>query len=293
MLKGDRLIYLNRRGKKKKIKKDYHSKSLNNPFFRSKKKDKDKVKSKKRFIPIGFILLFIVAIIYIIFFSSYFQIKNIEVNGLSRVDNYPLLTIVDEQMNSKRWLFFSERNLLIFDATDLEYNIQDKLKLDSIKISKNLPNTLTIEVEERKVAFVWQESETYLFSDSSGCIIREPLLEDELLLEYPILTNDLGLNYLNNLDCIDLDLSYFDAMFNLYDQLKQYAEIDFLNFVLSEERNSLTVDLELGPKVIFNTKEDLLKQVNKLLAIKSEQKEEDFLALEYIDLRFGDLIYFK
>lgn len=293
MLKGDRLIYLNRRGKKKKIKKDYHCKSLNNPFFRSKKKNKDKIKSKKTSLLILILSLFVVTALYVLFFSSYLKIQNIELRGLSRVDNSLLLDIVNRQTQSKRWLFFSENNLLILNVQELNSSIQAEFKLASIKISKNLPNTLLIEVEERKVAFIWKENEDYLFSDSQGCLIREPLLEAELLLDYPVLTNELELNYLDNSDCLDLDASYFETMFDLYDQLQDYSEIDFLYFVLSEERNSLTVDLEFGPKVIFNTKEDLLKQVNKLLAIKVEQKEEDFLALEYIDLRFGDLIYFK
>jgi len=293
MLKGDRLIYLNRRGKKK-IKKDYHNKSLNNPFFRSKKKNRNNEKSKKTSLLIFVFSLLTAFIFYLIFFSSYFQIKNFEIKGLKRIDDYLLSEIISRQMQSYRWIIFSENNLLIFNTKKLDSSIKETLRLESITINKSLPNTLVLNLEERKVAFIWQENEKYLFSDSSGCIIRESLLEDELSIKYPILVNDLSFNYLNNsTDCLDLDLSYLEAMFELYEQLESYPEIGLQYFILSEERNSLTVDLEPGPKVIFNTKDNLLKQLNKLLAIKSEQKEDDFLSLEYIDLRFGDLIYFK
>jgi hypothetical protein len=49
----------------------------------------------------------------------------------------------------------------------------------------------------------------------------------------------------------------------------------------------------MGPKVYFNIKNDLDKQVKKLAVIKCEKPEAEFKVLEYIDLRYGDRVYFK
>jgi len=48
-----------------------------------------------------------------------------------------------------------------------------------------------------------------------------------------------------------------------------------------------------GPKIFFNTEEGIDKQINKLLVIKNEKLKDDFNGKEYIDLRYGDRVYYR
>lgn len=294
MLKGNRLLYLNKRGiKKKRIKKDYQYKSLINPFFRSKKK-KNNNKTKKIYWPFLLFLLIFLSILYFLFFTSYFNIKNIEIRGTQRIENSFFTNLVNEQAQKNRFLFFPQKNLLVFNSSNLKDDLNKKFKLESINVYKNFPKTLILEIQERQVSFIWQNNDSEVFySDNFACLIEENLLEEELAQDYPILKNETNNEYLNNDNCLSLDTSYIESMFELNSYFEEYEEIDLKYFVLGSERHSIIVSLSSGPKAIFNTKDDLLKQVARLIIVKQEQSRDDLLNLEYIDLRFGDLIYFK
>jgi hypothetical protein len=51
--------------------------------------------------------------------------------------------------------------------------------------------------------------------------------------------------------------------------------------------------LKLGPAVYFNIEEDIDKQINKLIIIKNEKIKKDFNKKTYIDLRYGDRVYYR
>ena len=56
-----------------------------------------------------------------------------------------------------------------------------------------------------------------------------------------------------------------------------------------------TIKIKLidGPGIYFNIDENLKQQLDKLLVIKNEKIKDDFLTKQYIDLRFGDSVYFR
>ncbi|MHB8903687.1 MAG: hypothetical protein ACYC40_01100, partial [Patescibacteria group bacterium] len=90
----------------KKIKKDYQAKNLRNPFFH---KVKQGTKKKHRFLFfLAFIILFILTF-WFFGFSSFWNLKNIEVSGLTRCSDNDLKKIVADQSESRCYLFFKEK----------------------------------------------------------------------------------------------------------------------------------------------------------------------------------------
>lgn len=280
---------------RKKIRKDYQHKVLNNPFFRArqKKKMRNNKASLKLYLYLLAIFIILGLLIYFFAFSSFLRIKNINIEGLERTQADSLNELIHNQTTKKRFLVFPENNLIFFNAEDLRQQLNQGFRFEEVNIFKKFPKTLRLEIKERSLAFIWRQQAANIFSDSQGCLIKEAFVSEEALSQYPILESELEIEYLGANDCLDLEQYYFDALIDLFKLLLDHQDLAPARFILSNERNSLIMDLVNGPNIIFNTKDDLLKQVNKLIIIRQEQSDEEFLKLEYIDLRFGDLIYFK
>jgi cell division septal protein FtsQ len=232
-------------------------------------------------------------LIYFVAFSSFFKIKNINIEGLERTQVEMINNLVKIQTTQKRFLIFPENNLIFFNLEDLRQTLNQEFRFKEVQIFKKFPKTIQLEIKERSPAFIWRQKNINIFSDDQGCLIKEAVISDKAFFKYPILESELEIEYLGSNDCLDLDQHYFNALIELFELLLSHQDLTPARFILSNERNSLIMDLANGPNIIFNTKDDLLKQINKLIIISQEQSDEEFLRLEYIDLRFGDLIYFK
>jgi len=295
MIAGKSSPYLARRAKKFKcVKKDYQHKNLHNPFFHKHQgKSSKNNKRKGYYFYLFFILLLFFILFYLFLFSNLFSLKEVKINGVSRIAENNLSDLVWRQVEEKRLGFLKQNNLLLFKTDELQAGLAADFSFDSVNIYKKWPHTVVVSVNERGLSFIWRDKESRFFSDSRGCLIKETSVLDENLAQYPVLTSISNQDYVNNKNCLSLDESYLSAVFTLYDKFKNYPDLSLREFLLDGAFNTLQVKLQNGPNILFNIKDDLDKQLNKLLVIKQEKGDDYFKSLEYIDLRYGDRAYFK
>lgn len=294
MMKGKRSPYLARRGNKlKKVKKDYQCKKMNNPFFRQRQKQKVKRGQGRYCLILALIAVTIIGLMYLFFMSPVFALRNVRVDGISRMAPQEIEARVWQQSQTRRFWPFKQSNLIFFKTEDIKKTLLENYSFDSLNVYKKWPHSLVISANERKFSFIWRDKNGQNFSDSQGCIIREAAVSPSDLTAYPILETADNQERLDDDDCLKLDESYLRSMFVLSDKLKAYPELKVDRFLLEGEANTLKADLNLGPNILFNVKEDADKQVNKLIIIKQDKPASEFNGLEYIDLRYGDRAYFK
>jgi len=295
MLKGKSSPYLARRAKKFKcVKKDYQHKTLHNPFFHKRQQKPGVSKNKfRRYFVFFFIILIFSALLYLFCFSSLFSLRQVKIEGVSRIPEAELADFAWQQSQGRRALIFKQSNLLFFQEETLATALSENFSFDSLRVYKRWPHTLVISAGERSLAFIWRDKSGQSFSDSGGCLVPEASLTEGDVANYPILEASGDLDYLDDKDCLEIDEAYLRALFALYEKMRSYPELKVNRFLLEGAFNTLKADLASGPNILFNVKEDLDKQLNKLVIIKQEQEPEQFNALEYIDLRYGDRAYFK
>jgi len=220
-------------------------------------------------------------------------LQNVQVNGLTRSSGNELVALAWAQSEEPRLVVFRQSNLFFFEDDELRKDLNKNFSFAQVEIKKKWPHTLVINVEERALAFIWQDGIGKHFSDRKGCLIPEvqPSSEDEKI--YPILQSSIEENYIQEDNCLEIDDNYLASMLDLDSQLRVYEHLAVQNYILEAEFNTLTLDLRNGPNVYFNIKNDLEKQVKKLEIIKREKPEAEFQVLAYIDLRYGDRVYFK
>ena len=276
------------RGKNKRIKKDYQSKNLKNPFF--KKKEKKKTGNFKKYFLV-LILILIIAVAWFFLASSVWRLKNIVVEGLTRIDSSEIKNIAWSREDNRRWLFFKESNFFLFQADALQEEILDKYNFANLEIKKKIPGTISIKISERPYAFIFQEGSTYLYASNDGYVIKEAVVSPEDMSKYFILENKSNSISINEKDKITLKDDYLNFIFSLNQLLSAYQDLPIEKFIIDQELNSVIVKFIDGPAVYFNVKDDLNKQVEYLSLVKKEKIGDNFNKTNYIDLRYGSKIF--
>lgn len=276
------------------IKKDYQTKNLKNPFFRSNKNSKSKSGRGFSFVIVSFLLL-IFAIIYTLFFSPLFRITNIEIRGLGRLPQSAILQRVLEQQNKNIYIFLNQKNLLSFDKKSAELDLQTNFNFSKITIRKKIFHKLLIEIEERPYAFIWQEKDQQgtvqnYYSDSKGFIIRDSQVNQEDLKKFPIIENQTPESLIEN-DYLEIDPDYLNFIFSLRNEADKNSETLINKFIISQEINTIKISFQNGLLAFFNVKDDITKQLEKFLVVKREKIKDNIDKVNYVDLRYGDKVY--
>ena len=240
---------------------------------------------------IGVLIIFI-CLFWLTLFSSVFKIKKIEINGLIRIAPTEIEDLVWQQSKTRKFLIFPQANLLAFSKKELKKSLSDKYSFTEIIIHRHLPRTIILDIQEKSYAYIFCEAEKYYYADIDGHIINEinPLEIKEK--KYPLIENNGSGQILNNK--INLDVNQLDFILNIFSTLKDNSHnLVIEKFIIDKELNTVKIKLIDGPKIFFNTEEGIDKQINKLLVIKNEKLKDDFNGKEYIDLRYGDRVYYR
>lgn len=299
-----------RRGKKI----DYHNRDLSNPFFRQKKKKRinfstETIPLKKKFSIAGIGIIFFGAI-WLIGFSSIFSIKKIEINGLVRIPQQEIENSIWQQTKLNKFLFIPQKNLIFFNKKTIIDKLSADYSFEKIFVNKKFLHTLSIDIQEKSYAFIWNEADKYYYTDMDGYLINEISPLDIKEKKYPIISNE-GENKINSetqdgLGKININnniINYITNLSNIFpsdsgeqkegSDAPKILKIEKFAINLDKEPNTVKVILVSGPVILFNTTESPEKQIEKLLLIKNEKLKDDFYNKQSVDLRYGSSIYYR
>ena len=281
-----------RKNRRYQIKKDYQSKSFKNPFFRTDKTDHKKRSLSLKVYVIG-ILIIIFFILYGLFLSPLFMISNIKINGLGRLPESAISQRLWDQTNNKSIWPLKQKNILLFDKKKAETDLIANFNFSKVKISKKLFHTISVDIEERPYAFIWSESGQNYYSDSKGYIIRDSVVKTDDLKKFPIIQNDTPNTLIEN-DYLKVDQNYLTFIFAVKSALEKDPDMSTMpidRFMISQELNMIKVRFQNGLLAYFNTKDDISKQIDKLVVVKNQKIKDNLSKVNYVDLRYGDKVY--
>lgn len=155
-----------KKGNKKK-KKNLKNKKTNNPKTESAKQNHKKKKRKKKKINkkvLGFfsILLLIIGIIVAALTAPIFNITEIQVKGNSKVATNTIISLSGLK---------SGENIFKFNSS-IEQKIKENRYIDTVQVSRKLPGTVNIIVEEREVKYQVNLINSYVYIDKNGYILE-------------------------------------------------------------------------------------------------------------------------
>lgn len=272
----------------RKIKKDYQSKNLCNPFFRQPQKNL----SRKMFFVITLLILLFISFLFWFFLGApLWRIQNLQIEGLTRINREEIEGRVKEQMLSSGALFFTQENIYLFDKEKFREDVLSAYNFSDLEIVKKLPKTLLIKISERPYSFIFQQGSDYFYASRDAYAIPEVAVSEEDKQKYFILENRSANNLIATAGKISLPDAYLEFIFSLADYLKNSQEVQAEKYIIDVELNTVKVKFKDGPEVYFNIKNEASAQLDKLILVKKEKIKDNFSKTNYIDLRYGDKIF--
>ena len=235
------------------------------------KPNKENIKNEKATLGL---ILFIAVILIPIFIllsdwfrtSDLFSIKTIKIKGNTSISNKEILILSQIE---------AQANLFVFNADLCETRIREHPKILSAKITKHLPNKITIEITERKpIAIVNADSLYYI--DANGVIWQKNQKE---YFDLPFIS---GIPKNSLLIGEKLKIDNIDEIIELINITKRD---DIISEIIADSTNDIIFyTLDKGYKVYLgknNFGKKLVYLHKVLLALKEIKKD-----VKYIDLRF-------
>jgi len=252
------------------------------------------------------ILLISGLIVYFLFFSNYSEIKDIKI---SKITDYKLiseqeLTEMIDPLIKKRGLIFSQKHILIFKTDDLKEIMTNDSRINVFSVEKDWPNTLIIKIAESKpvaslISFA-NNKNSYL--NSQGQVIYASTNVDfttpnEAKKNENEAKNEVLPIFYDKTEVNLTDLGYVELLKNVLglincDILSQ-NEIKAELVNITEKGSIFEVEIITHEKwrILINSEADFDQQIDNL-TLTLKQKIEDRNDLDYIDLRFGEIIWY-
>ncbi len=286
------------------LRQDYQKKKYKNPYYSPKKKKSGSQKVRRIIILLVLATVFILAIISRL---DYFKIKNISILGNNFISESEIREMASLQSEKNKFIIFPQSNILFFSKGQLEKTISEKYYLNSLQIDKIFWHEIKIMVSEKPIKLIYSTNQKKYFIDDNGNIINEygPGKSDrkeqdgDLEIVRPVSqAANLPIIYDKNNDVAEigsqiLSKDYVAFLLNIDQAIKDEADFKIKEYQLPELKGTdLIAITNQGWEIRFNVNDSYLSQI-KLLFLVLKDKVKDRSNLEYIDLRFGDKIYYQ
>lgn len=268
---------------KVKVKKDYQKKKFVNPYF-DKKVNIDRGFNTKFYLKI----LGVVLILYILIYSNFLRINNIEVQGTDMIRQDEFRQTVENRLNDWRWYLFPQRNLLLMSKSKLSRGITEKYSLNSLKIDRGW-KSIKIIIEERASHIIVFNNQNFYFLNQDGAINRQISKQEaeQYWDRFPVL--NIGERNVNIGDEI-ASKEIAEFILKLDEEIRN-SSLDIHGYELREEEE-LSLVAKAGWRAYFDINTDIKLSVENLILVLDE-KVDNQSNLEYIDLRFGNKVFYK
>jgi cell division protein FtsQ len=226
-------------------------------------------------------------LIYFLFFSDFFQIKEIVISGQNRVKREEIEKVIKENLE-KKFFVFKGNNIFFANLDQVKNEILKKFpQIEELEFKRKIPDKLLVNVREKKeVALFFQNEKTFLL-DENGIIFEEATPEVQLLkIESFINRGELVLGEkVIEKETLTKILEIEKKLKDLNISLEKVSIIseDNLHFKTKEDW-----------EIFIDPQKDTDWQITKLkVALENAIPKERIGDLEYIDLRFGNFAYPK
>lgn len=235
-----------------------------------------------------FTILIVGASFYLIFFSEVLKIKFISFE----INDYPLVKIdellLKNEINkilSKRFYFLTFDNILFFNKKEIEKILSQDKKIENFKVIRIFPRQIKIKIS------VWQPEAIFCSSNKEYFLLNKNGQPIKNISENEAVLSDLVIIE----DKTDKEGRNFPFLF-IFDFIKKTNNFDFkINKIEIFKKNGVLEYQAITSenwKIYFNPEENLNEQINNLSLVLREKIINRF-KLEYIDLRFGNRVFYK
>jgi len=285
----------------KKQKQFYPAKKSNVPLKSQEFLDRENKRQRSLFLRVLFDLLFLAFVgvaIFVLFFSPFLQITNVQVQGTNEISSGDIGQVVNAQLSGKYLKAIPKNNFILFSNRQAENAIKAQFKkVATVAIIKKFPDTLTVTITERQSLLVWCAGDACFLIDENGiAYATADFTSPEVTENHLVKLTDTGGKPVAIGDKV-LDGDFLAYVSQIRAALKNTASIDITQDYSTPAAVSQEADVAMpgGMRLLFSMSYPLDEAVKNLKLFLTKQNFPQPLEdqLEYIDLRSENKIFYK
>ena len=262
------------------------------------KKPREKNRPKKhgvRRILFYFIsVIFLGALIYVLFFSSLMSITKIKISGNKNITQQLLLRQINPQISGKYFQLLNKNNFLLIKTSRIKKILSSQfVQIRKIEIKKKFPSYLEINIIERiPTLIVCSHNQKYIL-DENGQVYDKI---DSLPKKDLIILTDKSHRPISLGDYL-LDKKYLSYILKIKKMVEEETGLKLKNnfWTPSLISGDIRTETQTGWKIYFNEQNSLSEEVEMLKAVLNKKitSVTQRAKLDYIDLRIKNKVYYK
>ncbi len=254
---------------------------------------KHRIKKKKpilenNFFGGFFIFLFLIlGSTYLFVFHPFFQVDSISFTKKGDIDEDLLSKIIDKQIE-KNWFFLDSKSIFLISGKDIEKNITEEVSLiEDIEVIKSFPSEIIIRGKSRTPFAIWcsRESEEYChYVDRNGVLFSEIEI---FIKDFVVYVEEKEASFGEKIISKDM----INSLYSMKEKIQKEG-LNLSYFKIHDERKIEAITKK-GMRIYFSKEQEKMEaeMANFNITINSIE-EEDRNNIDYIDLRFGDRIFY-
>lgn len=230
---------------------------------------------------LAFVLLLLIGgSVYLLFFSDYFKVKEVYVEGAKE-------NMEEDIRNMVTW---ETEYMILFDERTFAESVKTNWdELAWVEVAKDWPTKINVYLGYEEPKIVWNSGGRLYLLNDSGVVLRS-IEEEERLEKYiqlPVVGDLSSLPVEENDKLVSSD--FVDFVYKVKEYIDQSIKKPVEAYEIEETTFELRVRFAEGFLVYFDTLRDPMTQVEKLNIFLQEGTRID----EYIDLRVPGKVYYK
>ena len=174
-------------------------------------------------------VLIALGVIYFFFYSSYFRINTVEIQGNLELTYDQIRYEVNKPFAARRLIFFRQSNFFIYNKKAAEKALWDTFVLEKVDIRKKLPNKIIVTLKEKIPNLTLINQNRYYYLDREG-IVTHSINQAEVKPNFPIV-EDLNERNIKLKDQI-LSKEMIEAIFTLNEKFNSKTNTGIDRFLI-------------------------------------------------------------
>ncbi|MCX6784647.1 MAG: FtsQ-type POTRA domain-containing protein [Candidatus Komeilibacteria bacterium] len=231
-------------------------------------------------------------LLYFLFLSSYFRLEYLIVSGNNQTPSSEIEPIVWQSLSHSKFLILPGDNYFLASIPKLTENLGKNFIFNKLIVTKSLPKTIIINVEEKLPRFIWSTNGHYYVLTGDGLIIRE-FINYKAQKAIPLIVDQSNSSTSVNQVVVN------NQILSLITKIKETLEAEPIpnleadSFELAD-RGSQFIKLKTvqGAEIHLGQELDVKTQLDKLRKI-IQSNHLDLAKVSYINLRIPEQAIYK
>lgn len=255
------------------IERNNHSSSLRQPKIYVPEAEKIKKPFPRFVIIIILVIVFICAVIYLLFFSPLFKVKSVQINGNP-----------SEEARTYLGSFIGTNIFNLHPAAITDELVVLDPEFGNINVSVGIPNILRAEFVQRQPAIIWQSGGNFYLVDGDEIAYQKV---DQKLDNLILVVDNKGVGVTPPQQIASSNFIIF--LQNVNAKISD-AGLQIDHFEINETTFQVEAITKQGIKIIFDTTRSVTDQIDALKTVYDAHKND---IKQYVDVRVEGKVYYQ